>query len=209
MKLVNGTHQFAPDAERGASLIMVLLILVVITVLGLASAKMGILGERATRFDRDYQIAVQAAEAALMDAEFDIRGPNTSGNSRVANFSRNSKIGFEGGCGGAGSTQGLCAPSDTAKPVWASVDFLDDTTSAKSVGFGAFTGRAFDAGASGLKPARAPRYIIEALDDQSTAGGGKKMGPPGVTNVIYRITAIGFGPREETQAVLQIEFRKE
>ena len=189
---------------------MVLLILIVITVLGLASAQIGMLGERASRFDRDYQIAVQAAEAALMDAEFDIRGPNTSGNSRVANFSRNSKVGFEDGCGGAGTTQGSVRSVGYREARLGLCGLLDDTGTAKTVAFGTFTGRAFDAGASGLKPARAPRYIIEAVDDQSTGGGSKKMGPPGsLTNVIYRVTAIGFGPREETQAVLQIEFRKE
>ena len=36
---------------------------------------MAMLGERSTRNERDYQVAWQAAEAALMDAQFDIRGP--------------------------------------------------------------------------------------------------------------------------------------
>ena len=61
-----------PSAQRGVTLIVVLLILVVVTVLGIGGAQIALLGERSTRYDRDYLVATQAAEAALMDAEQDI-----------------------------------------------------------------------------------------------------------------------------------------
>jgi type IV pilus assembly protein PilX len=64
-----------PRTQRGVTLIIVLLILVVVTILGIGGAQIALLGERSTRYDRDYLVASQAAEAALMDAEFDIRGP--------------------------------------------------------------------------------------------------------------------------------------
>ena len=195
--------------QRGLSLIIVMLILVVVTILGIGGAQIALLGERSTRYDRDYLIATQAAEAALMDAEYDIRGPNTNANSRVSRFTLDNAGVFVSGCGtgpvSATSAQGLCvAPDDTAKPVWATVDFLDTNAStARSVEFGAFTGRVFKAGSTGIQPELAPRYIIEVIDDAGI-GGDVSARPK-----MYRITAIGFGPRKEVQVVMQTGFRKE
>lgn len=194
-----------PD-QRGVTLIIVLLILVVVTILGIGGAQIALLGERSTRYDRDYLIASQAAEAALMDAEFDIRGPNSSGNTRVASFNQIDTGLFVTGCGTTGPTQGLCeAPADTAQPLWATVNFLDASSSAPTVKFGTFTGREFDAGPSGVRPEREPRYIIEIIDDAGP--GGNAAG--GKTAKMYRITAIGFGPRSDIQVLLQVAFRKE
>jgi type IV pilus assembly protein PilX len=193
-------------AERGVTLIIVLLILVVVTILGIGGAQIALLGERSTRYDRDYLIATQAAEAALMDAEFDIRGPNSSASSRVAQFTQTNTGVFVPGCGSDAATRGLCeAPGDGVKPVWATVDFLDETSAARTVSFGTYTGRAleFSAGAGGIRPERMPRYIIEVVDDKSP--GGDASNPP----KMYRVTSIGFGPRTDIQVVMQITFRKE
>lgn len=194
-----------PTAQRGVTLVIVLLILVVVTVLGIGGAQIALLGERATRYDRDYLIASQSAEAALMDAEFDIRGPGTS--TRKDSFNQTDLGLFVANCGTSGTTRGLCLPNpDTVKPVWATVNFLDQSTDAPSVKFGTFTGRAFDlAGSSGVRPAREPRYIIELVDD-ATPGGNAAAGK---TRKMYRVTAIGFGPRTDIQVVMQIAFRKE
>jgi len=192
--------------QRGVTLIIVLLILVVVTLLGIGGAQIALLGERSTRYDRDYLVASQAAEAALMDAEFDIRGPNTSGSSRVASFNQTDFGFFMPGCGTSGTSRGLCEPNaDGTKPVWATVDFLETGTSAPTVKFGDFTGRAFDAGDKGIQPALAPRYIVELIDD--AAPGGNAEG--GKVAKMYRVTAIGFGPRSDIQVVMQIAFRKE
>jgi type IV pilus assembly protein PilX len=48
-----------------------------------------------------------------------------------------------------------------------------------------------------------PRYIIEVIPDQAP---GTSAGTP---KFLYRVTAMGLGPRVETQAVLQMVFRKE
>jgi type IV pilus assembly protein PilX len=198
--------------QRGLSLIVVMLILIIVTILGIGGVQIALMGERSTRYDRDYLIATQAAEAALMDAEFDIRGPNTNSKSRVLNFTPDNTGVFITGCGagpaGATSAQGLCLPpSDSDKPVWATVDFLDDSASAKTVEFGAFTGRVFQAGSSGIQPERAPRYIIEVVDDFGKGGNASASATP--RPKMYRITAIGFGPRKEIQVVMQTAFRKE
>lgn len=192
----------AARSAGGFSMIVVLIILSVLSLMGVAVTQMTILSERSTRFDRDWQIAWQAAEAALLDAEFDIRGPNTSGSSRVSQFSPTSVLGFTADCG-TGADRGLCLPSVTAKPVWYTVDFLDTSANARTVEFGEFTGRTLDTGTAGVRPARRPRYIIEVLPDLTPGGSAT------VQRNIYRVTAIGFGPREDTQAVLQMFFRKE
>lgn len=200
----------SPGAQRGVTLIVVLLILVVVTILGLGGAQIALLGERSTRYDRDYLIASQAAEAALMDAEFDIRGPVAAGftGSRFAQFNQTNLGVFVADCGAASdtTTHGLCTEvGEGAKPLWATVNFMDQSNTARTVAFGTYTGRTleFSAGAGGIRPERPPRYIIELIDDKCVgcdASKPKKM---------YRITAIGFGPRSDVQVVMQIAFRKE
>jgi type IV pilus assembly protein PilX len=192
----------ARPGERGFSMIMVLIILTILSLLGVAATQMTLLSERSTRFDRDFQIAWQSAEAALLDAEFDIRGPNASGSSRVASFSNTSLLGFTDGCG-TGTDRGLCMPATAGKPVWYTVDFTDESANARTVQFGEFTGRTLDYGTTGVRPALRPRYIIEAIPDLSPGGSA------GVQKFLYRVTAMGFGPRADTQAVIQMVFRKE
>jgi type IV pilus assembly protein PilX len=195
-----------PGAQRGVTLVVVMLILVVVMILGVGGAQIALLGERSTRYERDYLIASQSAEAALMDAEFDIDGPNGSASSRVAQFTQTNLMIFKDGCGtdpvSPTSDLGLCNPAPAGtKPVWATVDFTSDTN---AVPFGTFTGRTFTAGSTGIQPALTPHYIIEVVPDAlvggSAAGTSQKW--------IYRITAMGFGPRQEVQVVMQTAYRK-
>lgn len=188
---------------RGFSLVAVMVILVIVTMLGVAASQMVLLAERSTRFDRDQQIAFQAAEAALLDAEFDIRGPNTSAAKRVDSFSSTSMLGFSPSCG-SGADLGLCLSSDTTRPIWYDVNFSDASTSATTVGFGDFTGRTIANGTVGVQPALRPRYIIETIPDLTP--GSSSTGAP---KLLFRVTAMGFGPRIESQSVVQMVFRKE
>lgn len=187
------------------TLVVVLLILLVVTVLGIGGAQVALLGERSTRYDRDYLVASQAAEAALVDAELDIAGSGT----RTAAFVPGAGI-FIDGCGTADATRGLCMRSDdSAKPIWAIVDFLDTSATAPTVAFGTYTGRAFDAstsGPSGIRPERSPRYIIESIEADMAERGGDASA--NAKSSLYRITAIGFGPRVEVHVVMQTVFRK-
>lgn len=185
--------------QRGFSLITTLILLIVVTVLGLAASRIVLMSEKTSRFDRDTQIAFQAAEAALIDAELDIQGPNTSENKRMDLFDSKNKTTatFPVGCGSTGTQRGMCAPTADAKPVWYNVDFTDDSANARTVKFGEFTGRVYDVGPTGIRPEIAPRYIIDYIDDLASPG-----------KLLYRITAMGFGPRKETQVVLQVVFRK-
>lgn len=192
--------------QRGASLLMVMLIMIVVSLLGVGGAQIALMGERSARNDRDYQVAWQSAEAALMDSEFDIRGPGTSTRQSTAFASPTpSKHLFLDGCGAASSgvSKGLCLPAESGKPIWLSTSFT--ASDSPTTEFGDFTSRAFDAGGLGIKPAKKPRYLVEIIDDPETFSDlsiGKKK-------YLYRVTAMGFGPRSDIQAVLQMVFRKE
>jgi type IV pilus assembly protein PilX len=190
---------FAP--QKGASLIMVLIILTIVSMLGIAGIQISMLGERGARNDRDMQIAWQAAEAALIDAEFDIFGPGAS--TRRAEFQPTNRYAFIEGCGTSGNNTGLCSLAAIgSKPAWLTADFTDTSTKAPTTALGTYTGRTFASGAVGVQPSKAPRYVIEPIPDP--ADPDLSSNPP---LYVYRVTAMGFGPRDEIQAVIQMIYR--
>ena len=196
----------ARHAQRGASLVVSLLMLVAILLLGISAAQIALQGEKASRNDRDRQIAFQAAEAALMDAEMDIEN-STDGNSRSALFSESPVLAnFAGNCnpGASNPHLGMCAAANPGtKPVWQTLNLADsnDDTS-PSVPFGTFTGQVLQTG-NGLLPSRPPRYIIEPVNYRAAGEDASAA-----SSYFYRITAVGFGARESTQSVLQTYYRK-
>ena len=192
--------------QQGASLIMVLIVLTVVSLLGVAGIQISMMSERGARNDRDQQIAWQAAEAALLDAQFDLddlatasprynigRFPLTIGASK-------DMIGFTGiNCNSTGIYTGLC-PFTAPKAAWLNVDFTVTSAAAQSAGFGQFTGRLFPSGSTGPRSFQLPRYVVELIKDGSTGSGDPTA---------YRITAMGFGPRQDIQAVVQSIYRPE
>ncbi|MDR0274814.1 MAG: hypothetical protein LBI48_05665 [Burkholderiaceae bacterium] len=209
-------------SQQGISLVMVLMLLVIVSLLGAASMQMSLMGERGARSDRDLQLAWQSAESALADAALDLMGPNDAPGSRTAAIQSGPPV-PESGCG-ADAWQGLCSPvtAGVAKPTWLTVDFTDTSPSAPTAALGTFTGRAFPhAGAPagvGVQPALAPRYAIEDVSraDASNVGAGmvtanyKSAAPAGTlaaTGRLYRVTAMGFGPRSDIQTVAQAVYR--
>lgn len=198
----NSTHLAcrAARGQRGASLIVVMLILVVVSLLGVGSAQIALMSERGARNDRDQQVAWQAAEAALIDAEIDMIAPATPALAvRKALFDGKTESGFIAGCGSSSDSIGLCDITLSGKPAWLTADFMATGSNAPTTAFGTFTGRTFAAGGVGVQPARAPRYIIELVPDP--------LGTPSDPTYMYRVTAMGFGPRAEVQAVVQMLYR--
>lgn len=196
-----------PKSMQGVALVTSLLMLIAVAMLGLSAAQLALQGEKTSRNDRDQQIAFQAAEAALLDAELEIRGSPSAARSRSHLFDSVSTQGFVAGCGTGASNPflGLCDGAMATTPDWLQVD-LQETAPAKvrTVAYGTFTDRIFPAGQGNL-PAQLPRYLIEILPDRTP-------GLPvegGVARHLYRITAIGFGARLQTQVVLQSIYRKE
>lgn len=200
------TSKAKAGAQHGVSLVIVLMILVIVSIVGVSGIQISMMGERSARNDRDAQIAWQAGEAALIDAEFDIEGqPSTSSTKRNTIFAlgKTDTSKFVSGCGTSGQSKGLCALAVTGKPSWLTVDFTATGNSAPTTAFGTFTGRDFPSGTKGLQPVKPPRYVIEAIPDPEIARTAK----PSEMKYIYRITAMGFGPNAETQAVLQTLYR--
>lgn len=194
-------------SQGGASLIMVMMILTIVSILGIGGVQIAIMSERGARNDRDKQIAWQSAEAALIDAEFDIFGPGTS-TRRATTFAPRANINaFIDGCGASGASVGLCSIVSTGKPAWLTVGFDVSDSTAKTTQFGAFTGRTFAAGGVGVQPSKAPRYVIEAIPDQFGAGSGSRNLSANEVKYLYRVTSMGFGPRDDIQAVLQMIYR--
>ena len=195
-------------SHGGATLVYVLCLLLIILLLGVSAAQMALQGEKAARGERDRQIAFQAAEEALVDAQNDIEGlPGAPGRSSL--FAPSSAAGFADGCG-EGGAMGLCLPAAPDAPaLWLSTD-LDGTEGvSRAVPYGQFTGAVMQTG-QGFLPSRRPRYLIELLPfhppgAQATAAAGGMA----TESYVYRITAIGFGAQESTQVVLQSYYRKQ
>lgn len=198
--------------QNGIALIFVLLILVVVSLLGIGGAQLAMMGERGARNERDTQVSRQYAEEALVDAEFDIRGPGIS--PRKDFF--NSETNFSADCGTSGDLQGLCAQATSGKPVWLTVNFEAPTANSPYMTLGGQTGRTIpNINGNGIQPALPPRYIVEWLPDKSVGKAvgletsrGKAAGSIPAQR-LYRVTAMGFGPRQDIQTVLQMVFRKE
>lgn len=194
--------RFVRRAQSGVSLIIVLMILLVITVLGIGGAELTLQGERSTRNDRDMEIARQAAELALDDAELDIE------KFRSSYFQRDNEAGFAAGCSSDPTTVGLCQESPPGtKPVWATA-FDDDT---KTVPYGSITGQSNNFFGHGIQSAQAPRYIIESTQDSDSCSADASTDLSGSTALygcrVLRITAMGYGPDPDTKVVMQTEFR--
>ncbi len=189
--------------QCGATLFLMLCIVMMLMVMGMSAVRTALNAERSARGDRDRQIALQSAEAALDDAERDIEGGSNPASARAAMFEPGGSEAFAAGCGAGESNPalGLCLRMHEAgTPVWQSVGL--DGADARSVQFGRFTGASMPYGSGGL-PAKLPRYIIERMPfamaghDASRAAGS-----------FYRITAIGFGASDTTSVVLQSYYLK-
>lgn len=190
----------------GAALLATLFIVIALMIVVLSTAQTALNAEMAARNERDRHIAFQAAEAALLDAERDIEGGADPASKRAALFADASALGFADDCGrgSRNANLGLCARAAGAlAPAWQRSALHEDGGSdAGTVAYGTFTGARMPVG-SAVLPARLPRYIIELIP---LARAGEDAGQRGGN--FYRITAIGFGPRDTTQVVLQSFYRK-
>jgi type IV pilus assembly protein PilX len=197
----------AVRVQSGVALAIVLIFLMLVSLLAVSAAQTGIQEQKAARNLRDRELAFQAAEAALQDAETDIQQAPDRPRSRSALFSRDSATGFpssdEPVCqrGDGNPWQGLCrAPLMAEAPAWLDTDLAADAQDV-TVRFGRFTGHTMQTGAGAL-PARPPRYQIELLRDRQP--GTNPQSP----QYFYRVTAIGFGVDAKNQVVLQSFYRK-
>ena len=179
----------ARKSQNGASLLVALVFLVILTMLGLMTFRVATLEERMAGNTRDRSVAFQAAEAALRDAESDVKCLKYDGSAATAKRG----IGCVSGMTGADAscTDGLCcsvsglACIEPAAPVYQSKSM----TAAPSVAYGTYSS------APSLTGVRAqPRYLIEPFIWD------KKR--------YYRITARGYGLGSTTQVTLQEVYKE-
>ena len=71
---LNVAYRDFPVRQRGISLIVVLMLLVVVSLLGIASMQIVMMGERAARSDRDMQLAWQGAGCKASTGYEECRG---------------------------------------------------------------------------------------------------------------------------------------
>jgi type IV pilus assembly protein PilX len=183
---------------RGFSLLAILLMMMALSLLALGSMNSSIVQERMVGNARDRQVALQAAEAAIRDAELDIEN------------NPDSATGFSEAC-----TNGLCIPlSDSATnpqsaPKWQTIDW--STTRA----YGSRTAAPALLGPDNLALAEQPHYFIENLPalpptvgESAGIGGGWNNTPPPRARA-YRITVRASGIRATTVVMLQSVYVKQ
>jgi type IV pilus assembly protein PilX len=167
--------------QTGAVLITGLIFLVVLTLLVLSIMRSATLEERMASNARNRQIALQAAEAVIRDAEENLLGKVAASPIEPAFLE-----GFTANC-----TDGFCA-EDAQR--WKSINWDDTSVTTRTFKIPA-TGTAF--AISGAP--NQPRYYVEQVD---------KSDSQTCPYIVYRITARGVGPDSST-VILQTNFRRQ
>lgn len=177
--------------QRGTALVVSLVFLLLLTILAVTAVSTSTLEEKMAGNVKDKNLAFQAAEAALVDAELRIRN-NTPG-------------GFTAAC-----TGGLCLPAPSSStPVWNVVDWSNGSTT--SIPYGSLTGANYTALGTF---AQSPRYIIEDLpeppastSDSSSSGSlawdSARRARVAKGGNYYRITARAVGGTPNSQVMVQ------
>ena len=187
--------------QRGISLVIVMIFLVILSVLGVSAIQTSTLSSKVARNQLDRTLAFQAAEAALRDAELDLNNKKfdkvtkctaggigcrtsliTSGGSNFGNDTSSNPLANR-------CNLGLCS---TDNPIAGALPFWEErarwTSANDSVVFGTYTE------APPLPVvAQQPRYMIEYF----------KQGDES----IYRITSLGFGASASTTIMLQTAYK--
>ena len=220
MKPISNRQTFKAQ-QHGIALIFVLLMLAIAMGIVIAVAHTTLSGSKASRNDRDRQIAFQSAEQALNDAELDLMDVNLTSRaakSQGVTTGRACIIGFpfpkrapapdyaevDAGCHKKteGYQHGICAldGSATATPLYKMIDWTVAETSndRQYVVFCEYTGRSGQLSTNtGIAPAMKPRYIIIKAPPLKSNG-----------SAAFKIYALGFGSNKNTQVMLESEIHK-
>jgi len=186
------------NTQRGVALIVALMFLIVLTLLGLATMRGTTLEERMAGGARDYNLALQAAEAALRDAENDLKGAGVNP-ALVRSLAVSSfpialiGSGTPSGC----AAGGLCIIANETVQLYNTA--VVNWASTTSTSYGTYTGAISPPGVT-----QPPRYILELMQ---FADGKNKGGNNGANEFYYvRITVRAWGASAQTQVYLQEVF---
>ncbi len=201
------------SSQRGVALLVALVFLIVLTLLGLATMRGTTLQERMAGGSRDYNIALQAAEAALRDAELDLSSlgtrPVSYGSFPITTYwatGAATNTGCNTSTTAVPPTNGLCViDNPTVQQYLTGVDWTS-TPSASTVVYGTYTNAQPIPGVS-----RQPRYFMELMRWTPLTSGSYTNpfngGTEGIYTYLYvRITARAWGASAQTQVYLQEVF---
>lgn len=171
-------ERYIPPGQRGVALMVALVFLIVVTLIGIAAARIVTLETRLTGNVQNRDVAVQSAEAALRFAEAGLlQGSYT-------NFAANG--------------QGLYTfDSSQSSPWYASAGWTSSSTTVLP-----YTGPAL----SSAGYAQAPQFIIEQMPSVALPGESIGMGQYGSgvpPSAVYRITARATGGDTTSHVMLQ------
>ncbi len=162
--------------QKGAVLAISLIILLLMTIIGVSAMRSTTLQEKMAGNLRDYNVAFQAAEAALRDAEKYL-------------FATSTLPDFTSAC-----LNGFCSPAAASgTPRWqmknaSNVSYWNDTAKIRSYGT--------DTSATNLpQVSNQPRYMLEEIVVSPLDVGSSD--PP---TTRYRITAQGYGAAATTES---------
>lgn len=175
--------------QCGMSLFPAMIFLLVLAMLGVAALGSSAMQEKMAGNAKDMNIAFQAAEAALRDAETDIDANITPASA------------FSAAC-----TNGLCTPPSTwGSPMSTDISKLVDWSNA-----GLTRGYGVNTGAAALPVVAAqPVYVIELLSKLPPAVGSSValgVAPRVGAGAVYRVTVLASGARVETRTILQSSY---
>ena len=184
----------ARSGQRGITLAAILVMMLALAFLGLGAISSSALQERMAGNSRDQNVAMQAAEATLRDAEKDIEANLATG-------------GFSYSC-----TSGLCLPPSmaasgaTSAPVWQQM-----TWSSIARTYGSRTAQSALVGPGNVALANQPSYIVELLPQLLPSPGDSACTncAPSLTGQPYRITVRAYGVRSSTVVMLQSTYIKQ
>ncbi len=195
---------YSPQDQSGATLIIALIILVIMSLISISNMQSSTMQERMAANNRQKTIARQAAESAMREAE-DWIAANVFQTGHLQQFDGKNSLYSE-----VDVQPGLAASSlnATLKDNYGAA-LLEDPDTWKNIGKQTITGKQL--AEHGLS--KSPRYVIEYL--------GRDKGGAGVTVTemggydqelntnphIFRITAIGWGKDENIYALTQSTFR--
>lgn len=191
----------APQKQRGVVLIIALVMLLILTLIGVAGLRDTQLQERMAGGAQDRELALQAAETALRTAE----GAITSGNAAADNNGdqyRDYRAPLDGGLD---SVAGLQRQNSGGVPVIESVYWRDVYDWTGNGGNNSFSDGTSLSGLSAQ-----PLYVIERLPYSYSAVPGSfnasgTAGDPLVSDYIITARAVGSSP--DAVVILQSHFR--
>lgn len=193
--------------QNGSVLLISLIMLLILTVIGIASISGVTMSEKMANSQRDYDVAFEMAEAALVEGEQWVDANDFGVDAADMQSSCTGTKCWKSDCTNGLCFNGtypvgsgkLCELTPPAKDVWKEKSYWDSKA------------KTYSLSVSGVEK---PRYLIEFIcyTPKDPSSDQKIISqPPDYKDWVkfYRITALGFGTNPDTRVMLQSTYRAE